>query len=175
MVRELHRMGFERLRACAYVSGLGTWRCMIAPAAWIHASREQTSDALAFELPDGIVQLLGQDSSVHFYTSGKEQRAFENPETWFMSPYALAKQYIRHYPVIAAVGYGPDPAYVAWYERTLDLLAPNGVFYAFAEYKYATDELYTEMTPVRHAPLPPPGHFDLAEWQPFFERHQTPE
>ena len=175
MVRELHRMGFERLRACTYIYALGTWRCTIAPAAWIHNRSEQTPGTMPFDLTSGIEKLLGPGGSVHFYTSASEQRLFADPETWFLSPHALAERYLQRCPVIAAVGYGPDPTYVAWFERTLDLLAPNGIFYAFAEYEPATTELYTLMSPVRRVPLPPPGHLELSQWQQFQQQHRQSE
>ncbi|MCW3097906.1 MAG: hypothetical protein JWL77_3524 [Chthonomonadaceae bacterium] len=171
MVRELHRMGFERLRAYTYMHAVGTWRCAIAPSAWIHDRSEQTPLAMPFDLTYTVEDLLGSGASVHFYTSANEQRIFENSETWFMSPRALAEQYLKRFPAIAAVGFGPDPEYAAWYERTLDLLAPNGIFYAFAEFQAVTDSYYTLMAPVRHAPLPPPGHLDPECWIPFLERH----
>jgi len=34
MVGELHRMGYERLRAPAYEYASGAWRCPVIPAAW---------------------------------------------------------------------------------------------------------------------------------------------
>ncbi len=175
MVRELHKMGFERLRACPYIYALGTWRCAIAPAAWIHNRGEQGPGTMPFELTQSIEKRLGQGSSVHFYTSASEQRLFADPKTWFLPPRALAEQYLQRHPALAAVGYGPDPAYVAWFERTLDLLAPNGIFYAFAEYEPPTNELYTLMAPVRRAPLPPPGHLDLMQWQEFQQQHRQSE
>ena len=172
MVRELHRMGFERLRACTSIYALGTWRCAIAPAAWIHNRSEQAPGALPFDLTLGIEKRLGQGGSVHFYSSASEQRLFADPDTWFLAPRALAEQYLQRYPVVAAVGYGPDPAYAAWFERTLDLLAPNGIFYAFAEQEPPTTELYSLMSPVRRVPLPPPGHLDPSQWQEFQRRHR---
>ena len=175
MVRELHRMGFERLRACPYIYAMGTWRCAIAPAAWIHNRNEQTPGAMPFELTHTIEKLLGKGSSVHFYTSANEQRLFSDRETWFLSPRALAEQYLQRFPAIAAVGYGPDPDYVAWFERTLDHLAPNGIFYAFAEQEPATNELYTLMTPILRVPLPPPGHLALPQWQQFQQQHHPSE
>lgn len=35
MVRELHLLGFERLRAICCIGEDGTWRCRVAPAAWV--------------------------------------------------------------------------------------------------------------------------------------------
>jgi len=55
----------------------------------------------------------------------------------------------------------------------LELLDPNGVFYAFAEYQKRADYLYTEMARVQSIPLPPPGMREVWEWELFRARYHA--
>jgi hypothetical protein len=170
MIRELHRMGFERLRAYSYIYSLGTWRCAVAPAAWIKNQNQVTSESLPFELHYQFEKTFSLEHSIHFYTSASEQQVFQSPEAVFMTPRELARKFIKERREIAAIGFGPDPEYIAWYERTLEMLAPNGVFYAFAEFEEPTDHLYASMSRLTQVPLPPPGQMERAQWDGFLTR-----
>jgi len=170
MIRELHRLGFERLRAFTYIYAVGTWRCEVVPAGWTPDDGTAGWDWRLSEFTPRLERLLGVERLTAFYTSAAEQRVFDREDVLFMTPYQLALQFLAARPAIACAGYGPDPDYVSWYERTLDLLAPNGVFYAFAEYQEPTDHLYAAMARVERVALPPPGQLDMRECRTFLDR-----
>ena len=169
MLGELHRMGFERLRAPAYDYPLA-WRCPIVPAAWTHREHGGT-----FEDPSAYIrELFGEKSAVlnFTYSSASGQSPFDWTDATFATPRELALRFIKECPAIALAGWGPDREYAAWFERMLEMTAPNGVITsAFADYGPGTTTfLYTHYTRVETVPLPPPGGATEGEFDNMTER-----
>jgi hypothetical protein len=152
MLRELHKLGFERLRAPAYEYPLA-WRCPILPAYWTyqwHGGR--------FDHPfSQIEHWFGVQPHQYEYSAADRQFPFGWEDVAFDTPLELAKRFIRDRREIACLGWGPDSSYVQWFQEVLDATKPNGLYSAFGEDKELPGRLYTLMTRVESVPLPPPG------------------
>lgn len=166
MVRELHRMGFERLRAFCYVAAVGAWRCQIIPAAW------SLNDRVGRPIPDIHSDPFDKyRTSWRWYSAASEQQVFRHESDVFLTPKELAERFVHQNPVVAMAGYGPDELYVDWFEQALAELAPHGIYYAFAEYQSERPLLYTHFARTSpDIPQPPTGHADAAEWERFRDR-----
>ena len=163
MVRELHRLGFERLRAPAYEYPLA-WRCPIVPAYWTLRSHGGTySDSFLY----AAVRWFGPTACRQEYSSAEGQFPFQWKDVAFHTPHELALHFIRERREIACAGWGPDAEYARWFEEVLEATKPNGLYYASAEYQPATSYLYTNMTSVERVPLPPPGFLREGELSTF--------
>lgn len=152
MVRELHKLGFERLRAPAYEYPLA-WRCPVVPATWTH--REHGGMFTEQQLQLG--EYFDEAALTHTYSSATGQHPFGWTDVVFASPLELAKKFIRERREIAFAGWGPDSEYAEWFGRMLEMTGPNGLISAFSEYESPRDHLYALMAPVGRVPLPPPG------------------
>ncbi len=167
-VRELHRMGYEQIRACPYLYALGTWRCPIVPASW--TLREHGG---LFRYPWSGSQTPFPNTEQHHttYTSANGQGdLFDNfvvPGVEFATPRELAEAFVRERPLVSFAGCGPDPEYARWLDAVLNTAVPVGVFYAFAEYEPPCDHLYTAHTECRTLPLPPPGPYHQRVWDEY--------
>jgi hypothetical protein len=167
MVGELHRMGYERLRAPAYEYASGAWRCPVVPAAWtlkehggLFANNGLNLDWISEATYTGAA---GQLALI-------QDHAPANIE--FATPRDLAEEFIRVRPRIAFAGWGPDPRYAKWFQSTLKLLGPHGLYYSFAEMMSPRDSLYAVFSTVESVKLPPPGHSTEAEWSSFAEQYR---
>ena len=152
MVQELHRLGFERLRAPAYQYPIA-WRCPIVPAYWTLQRHGGRYDDLSSQ----IEQLFGVTACEYTYSSACGQFPFGWDDMPFAMPSELARRFVRERREIACAGWGPDVAYARWFEQILEATKPNGLYYAFGEFEDEMDYLYTHMTKVERIPLPPPG------------------
>lgn len=120
MVRALHRMGFERLRAGCSLSPSGMhWRFELfteqrpeRPAAWSASTLE------------GVLRPKLDVS----YSTAMGQRIFGLEETCFESPEELATRLVREAPQVVYAGLGRDPDYARWLDDMLARTAPEGVF-----------------------------------------------
>lgn len=119
MVRALHRMGFERLRAdCSFSPSGMHWRFDLfseradRPATWTSSTLE---GALRPKLDVAYSTALGQ----RFF--GLEETCFETPEE-------LASRIVREAPQVAFAGLGRDPDYARWLDDMLARTAPEGIF-----------------------------------------------
>jgi hypothetical protein len=165
MVRELHLMGFERLRAPAYEYPLA-WRCPVVPATWTY--REHGGRFVEYQ--PSMEQLLGEGLSHNTYTGASGQDPFGWGDVAFAGPRELAERFVRERRGTALAGWGPDPQYVEWFHRTLEATKPNGLISAFSEYEGPSGHLYALMASVRTVPLPPPGLALEAEFDDFNRR-----
>jgi hypothetical protein len=146
MVAELHRLGYERLRIAPGMSPSGMhWRCAVAPAA-------------AFQSADTALLRTDVDvSQLALYTSADEDVSFGWADAVAATASELATLFLERFPRLAGAGAGRDPAYSAWYREMLDLTAPDGLPYAYADWltdaaRLAVVGLGQEVT----VPLPPP-------------------
>jgi len=122
MVAELHKLGYEGLRATPFMSPSGCyWRCAIVPA-------NQTDPAHGARLADNVVY-----ETLPRYSSGDEDNYFGWANMRPKTPLILARRFIVEFPKIAEQGKRPDSAYVAWFTDMLEKTAPNGVIYAFGD------------------------------------------
>jgi hypothetical protein len=169
MLRELHRMGFERLRAPAYDYPLA-WRCPIVPASWTNRGHGGTFDD---PMPH-LRQWFGETAGYHTYTysSASQQQPFGWEDMVFAQPRELALRFIKEKREVALCGWGPDPEYVQWFEEMLEQTEPNGIITcAFADYGPGlTDHLYTHYCRNQTVPLPPGGYAQPGELEQMVQR-----
>jgi hypothetical protein len=168
MVMELHCLGYERLRAPAYMYPLA-WRCPVVPASW--TLREHGG---LFHSPQSDNGLVPHEGYVGYSASANQDllfRDFPLRNLEFASPRELTEGFLRLRPAIALAGWGPDPEYVDWLQKTLDLLKPYGLYYSGGEYQSPRDTLYTVFSRIDAVPLPPPGHSTEAEWEVFEKKY----
>lgn len=100
MVRELHMMGFERLRVPAYEYPLA-WRCPVVPATWT----QRTHGGKMVLLDDSrLARFLGEKVLCHTYSSADGQHPFEWTEVTFADPSKLAQTFLRERRKIAFAG-----------------------------------------------------------------------
>jgi hypothetical protein len=150
MGRELHQLGYERLRACVYNYPLA-WRCAVFPKHW---ALQRNGAVMANDL-----HLFPLRNSLDWtYSSASEQQPFGWRDAAFLPPRELALRFLHLFPDMAVAGWGKDPAYVTWFSRMVDDLAPFGLPYAFAEFQEARQSLYVQFhSHLTEYPLPPPG------------------
>jgi len=166
MVCELHRLGYEQLRAPAYEYPLA-WRCPVVPASW------------TLKKHGGLFTNCGLGSdriSRTTYTAGNGQvglfQDYDAANIEFATPRELAEEFVRLSPEMAFAGWGPDPKYVKWLKTALKQLGPHGLYYSFGEMASSGDSLYTLFSMVDSIKLPPPGHSTELEWEEFAKRHR---
>ena len=123
MVTELHKLGYEGLRACPFLSSSGSyWRCCVVPASMTnpdHGAR-LAEDVDFYEVP----RYSSADGDCYFGWANLK------PKT----PLALAKKFIAEFPKFAEQGHHPDPAYAEWFSAMLKQTAPIGVVTAFGDW-----------------------------------------
>ena len=155
VVRELHRMGFERLRPLAYMAPSGMyWRCEIWPASCFQA---QDGVWPAYEALWALEQHLSLDQQAR-YSSSTGQVPFDWQDAVFDSPRVLAEKLLERRRELVFSGWGADPEYAEWYRRILEATEPFGVFSAFHDYSQPGDPIQLMRTPRgRTFEDPPPG------------------
>jgi hypothetical protein len=133
MVAELHKLGYEGLRATPFMSSSGCyWRCCVVPASMTrpdHGARF-AEDVDYYTLPR--------------YSSADEANYFGWTNMKPITPSMLAKRFIIEFPKFAEAGHHPDPAYVRWFAEMLELTAPVGVVTAFGDWKPPVGRMITD-------------------------------
>lgn len=114
MIRELHDMGYQRIRFYPHIGGAGYWRYIITSSAFPTLSRLDTGS----EETDTVWQSLG---------SGDEPFGWNDQED--DSIRVLAEKFLAKYRRIAAESKGEDQRYAAWYRDVLDKTRPDGIIY----------------------------------------------
>ena len=172
MLGELHKAGFQRLRAMPYMSPSGGhWRLEIGPAQPFlrsHGALLIQADALHPYERRAERALLERTAR---YSSGQavEGKFFGWADAASDSARDLAAKFIRRFPEASDAGRGWDHAYAGWFVRFLGA-TEQGVFpVAFDDWNgpsphglRLTSMRPTEWgeAPVEPIPLPPPGEFD---------------
>jgi hypothetical protein len=130
------------------------------PAYWTHQRHGGKYDDPSWH----IERLFGIQPCQHGYSSADGQFPFGWKDVAFDTPLELAKKFIRERREIACLGWGPDAAYVQWFQEALNATKPNGLYSAFGEDKELFGRLYTLMARVDSVPLPPPGWANEGEF-----------
>lgn len=145
MVQELHRRGYERLRAAPGLSPSGLhWRCSVVPAGRVRRDH-------------GALAVDGGGTEAR-YDSSHGARFFDWRDAESDSPVALAGKFLERFPGLAAEGAGADPDYARWYAGMLRATAPDGLIYAYADWDLPEDHIPAlGCTADVKVPLPPPG------------------
>ena len=171
MVRELHLMGYEQIRAAPYMYPIA-WRCPVVPAAWTWREQGAQFNSYFSGMPDELTSGQGRR---HTYSSADGQRPFGWKDAHLASPRELAERFVREMPRVTWAGWGPDEAYVAWYEEMLLRTALNGLIYTQGEFEEPLrDALYAVRCRVQRVPVPPPGLAERGAWDAFGERLSRP-
>jgi len=175
MVRELHTMGYEQIRAAPYLYPIA-WRCPVVPAAWTWRDAGGLCTNMLEIMPglgSGGSGGSGGKNQRLTYSSGDKQRPFGWENLHFATPKQLAEKFVQTFPQVASIGWGPDEAYTGWFEDMLKQTGPNGLVYAQGEYQPPLpDMLYATHCQVERVPAPPPGLAERDAWDRFKERIQ---
>ena len=152
MLRELHGMGFGRLRAACLLSLHGQWSCSIVPATVMIENRGAYKNC---QLEDRLRHSLGISKNQEndpFEALGNQQ-PFQWLDAAFDSPRQLADKFASRFRELCYTGWGTDRAYEQWFDEMLDKTAPHGVFYPvvddaeFVRTAYAATELRIVVPP----------------------------
>lgn len=162
MVAKLHKLGYEGIRVCPFLSPSGCyWRCAIVPAFMTDpAHGARLAESVDFE-------------SVPHYTSGFGDNYFgwgadrnsPRPKT----PLQMARWFTWEFSALAEQGHHPDPAYAEWLSRMLEQTAPIGVVHAFEDGVSPVDQMLTDFCEEGVVVRVPP------EWKPTPAPKSLPE
>lgn len=146
MLRELHMMGYEKLRLISSVSPSGAcWRFAILPVTKV--SRLNGAMASSFD--------FRADASGSFDGSERCTGAGDSEND---SPRKIAELFLSRFPEIAAEGLGQDKDYVDWYKNVIRETEPQDLIYAHDDYYDSDCDGYLR-TVIRQLkiPMPPAG------------------
>ena len=114
MVAELHKLGYEGMRATPFMSPSGCyWRCCIVPANLTHPTHGAC-------LAENVVY-----ETLPRYSSGNEDDYFGWANMKPKTPLVLARRFIVEFAKFAKQGKHPDPAYARWFLNMLEATAPT--------------------------------------------------
>jgi hypothetical protein len=154
MVRELHEMGFERMRAQAFMhSNMHStcWSCTIVPSICVDREHSGTCDGDMFNL---LMASMGWPCGEPNATAGTHH-PFGWEDARLDTPYELAQRFLARFRDLTYTCWGPDPMYVQWYEKMLEATAPYGVFYPLtSEPSYVVSAYTPEDVRIPAAPFP---------------------
>jgi hypothetical protein len=177
MLSELHKAGFQRLRAMPFPSNSGgAWRLWIAPATHFY----QNHGALLWSPKPGNriegVTPSEDDRLVARYTSGQAMAGafFDWSDAAQDDARTLADKLIHRRPDLVLAGIGWDHAYAGWFQRVLGLAERSWFPEVFSNsHSPGRDAIHlTDLRPEAWRgrdvgerapvlPLPPPGELAL--------------
>ena len=143
-VADLHTRGYQRLRIVVFQYYLGTWRCNVAPAAWVSGDH-------GAELAEGV-----DWSAVATYSSASGREYWGWKDLHHATPARLAEVFLHRFPRLAELGYGQDWSYVGWYQHMLHVTHPDALPVARYAFESLAGCMGTLGRSVRFA-LPPVG------------------
>lgn len=150
VVAELHRRGYESLRIVPGLSPSGChWRCEFVPASRCFPD-------------DGALLKRGGGRNVPCYSTAEGLGAFGWPDAAARTVEELADRFQAKLSALLAGCRDPDPAYVRWFQETLDATAPLGLVVAYADMRLQPDSLYVvgecsrKWVPKPPRPIPAP-------------------
>ena len=162
MVSELHKRGYQRLRAIPAMSASGAhWRCTVTPA----SNTLRTHGARFAD--------WGVDDSelVALYSSGQENEYFGWTDRKESTARQLADTFLERFPRICAASKGADWAYAGWFIEMLGLAECGWFPIVYADYDLDESHGLVLTHPGREPegrkptlPLPPPGEAEDPGW-----------
>ncbi|HVY60643.1 MAG TPA: hypothetical protein VHF22_03275 [Planctomycetota bacterium] len=148
MVHELHKLGYQRLRAVPGEADSGCyWRCAVTPVDNVLESH-------------GAMYVRFDDENAAKYTSADENAYFGWKDARHDTARQLAKKFLERFPRIAARGEGLDYAYAGWYVQMLGFAERGALPVAYANWCGPEDGqrwLPTLEGIESGLPMPPPG------------------
>jgi len=143
-------MGYERIRIVPSMAPSGCfWRYAIVPSSCVSQSHGARLGHSSYSppYPEGSI---GSDVVTGVFGDTGEE-----------SPKELAEIVLKAFPALKIEGKGEDQEYASWYRNMLQLSAPDGTIYAFADYPLPDDSIpffyYEKRNCTVKIPLPPPG------------------
>ena len=144
-VAELHKLGYEKFRVCAYISPNGAgYRC------WLTVKQNSWKECGLFcDTTDNELAVLTHNCDLPWDYSD-------------MTPHENALRIFEEYRELSRFALGRDPEYVEWFKLAVEQAHNGHYIYAFAEYTNALRDGYTPLTMVdgHGLPLPPSGDCD---------------
>lgn len=106
MTRELHTLGYQKIRIFPYIAPSGCyWRIEWAPASAFRSSIEPPS--------------VESERELVRYSSGSGWEPFEWQGVQELTALEMAQQFVRQFPELARAGQGDDWCYAGWLARLL--------------------------------------------------------
>lgn len=130
MIRELHNLGYQKIRFYPHIGGAGYWRYIITSA----PSPSMTSDVYPADT-DTVWQSLGSGDQPYGWGDNMDDSISE-----------LAAKFLATYPRIAAESKGEDQQYAEWYRDMLEKTKPEGIIYFWWDGAYESTGEYIGVT-----------------------------
>lgn len=149
MVRELHNLGYGRLRLAPGMAPSGCyWRGLVAPIRNI--------------LPEHGAKVMAFRRDAAVYNTGQNEKFFGWEDAVGNSPAELATKFISRFPDMAAAGLGNDDSYVRWYKEMVEATEPEGLIYAYSDWGDSNPACLNVIgnSRERKVPYPPPVESD---------------
>jgi hypothetical protein len=128
MVGHLHRIGYQRLRLNPGIAPSGFfWRCHVRPV--------NTEGVYLVRIEE--LDLEAEAS----YSSSEKTEFFGWPDAANDTPEQLAAKFVERFPIRAALGFGADEEYAAWYADMMEKTAPAGLIFDYADYDLPPDRV----------------------------------
>ncbi|MBR2196046.1 MAG: hypothetical protein IJ911_10575 [Salinivirgaceae bacterium] len=149
VIRELHEMGYELIRACPCLSPSGLlWRC--------------ATTVKKYTLKNCGAIYHGPAHTAADTHSGQ----FKWGDCEGLTPYEIANQFIEHYPHIAEWGKGNDAEYKEWFKKASDLAQRGYIFYAFGDGISCFNNNHRMLLNINpptgeYLPFPPAGELEI--------------
>lgn len=141
-IAELHKLGYERFRVCAYISPNGvSYRC------WLTVRQNTWNKCGLFcDIEDHELAVLTHNCNLPWDYSD-------------ITPHENALRIIEEFRELSRYALGRDPEYVEWFKLVLDECRKGHYIYAFDEYYNSLRDGYTLLCGVNGngLPLPPVG------------------
>ncbi len=164
MVGELHRRGYQKLRAMPYLSASGSyWRCCIGPDTLFYRDHGAYLSDIGLDDASPAKDLIAR------YTTGSDNHYFDWRDAETDDARALADKFIIRFATLARQGEGWSYDYAGWYQRLLGLAERGWMPIVLSDDLSPTMLNQINLQDVRPAgwrtdndvrptlPLPPPG------------------
>lgn len=121
MTRELHTLGYQKIRIFPYIAPSGCyWRIEWAPASAFRSSVEPPS--------------VESERELVRYSSGSGWEPFEWQGVQELTALEMAQQFVRQFPELARAGQGDDWCYAGWLARLLGEVRRGRLPYMLADW-----------------------------------------
>ena len=167
MLGELHKRGYQRLRAMPYMAPSGAyWRCTISAVSAFYRNNGAILNEMVASSPDD--DRVQATAMVARYTSGQDNHYFDWNDAKQDDARSLADKFVHRFTKLTKSGTGWDYVYAGWYQRLLGLAEGGWLPIVFSDYnpplpdRVRLEDLRPKEWRVRLdelpiLPLPPPG------------------